>query len=181
MRTVAFDADILCLLLRPSTRPPIDPATGTPVERAAKRLAYLVDELDATHTRIILPAPALAEFLVVADQQGPAYVAAIGKRTVFCVEPFGTVAAIEAAAATRAALDRGNKRSGATGRWQCVKTDRQIVAIAKQHDVTAIYSNDTDMVSIARASGIDVVAVWDLQLPPPDDQALPFETEESHD
>ena len=164
MPTVAFDADILCLLLHPSTRPPIDPATLNIVERAADRLT---------------PAPALAEFLVVADVQGPACLTAIDRKAVFRVEPFDTVAAVEAAASTRAALARGDKRSGATGRWQCVKTDRQIVAVAKQHGVTEIYSNDTDMVQIARASGIRVVAVWDLPVPPPDDQGLPFEEDAS--
>ena len=54
---VAFDADILCLLLYPSIAPPIDPGTGRPVERALARLQHLVAELEASRARIVLPAP----------------------------------------------------------------------------------------------------------------------------
>ena len=68
---VAFDADILCLLLYPSITPPIDPGTGKPVERARARLQHLVTELEASRARIVVPAPALAEFLVVAGDRGP--------------------------------------------------------------------------------------------------------------
>ena len=138
---VAFDADILCLLLHPSIRPPLDPHTGNPVEHARARLEHLVAQLEASAARIVVPTPALAEFLVVAGDDGPGYIKAIDKQAVLRVEPFDTVAAIEAAASTRAARARGDKKSGATGPWQCVKADRQIVAVARQHGATEIYSN----------------------------------------
>lgn len=78
---VAFDADILCLLLLyPSIAPPIDPGTGRPVERARARLQHLVAELEANRARIVLPAPALAEFLVVAGDSGPDYIRRSGTR-----------------------------------------------------------------------------------------------------
>ena len=135
---VAFDADILCLLLYPSISPPIDPHTGKPVKHVRARLRLLVSELEAKGSRIVLPVPALAEFLVVAGNDGHAYITAIDKQTVFRIEPFDTVAAVEAAASTRAALASGDKKAGATGPWQCVKADRQIVAVAKTHGVTSI-------------------------------------------
>jgi hypothetical protein len=69
--------------------------------------------------------------LVVADAAGPDYVTELDSQAVFSIEPFEARAAIEAAAMTRAAIAKGDKKSGATGPWQCVKTDRQIVAIAK--------------------------------------------------
>ncbi|MCY4662418.1 MAG: hypothetical protein OXF93_21815 [Acidobacteria bacterium] len=102
---VAFDADILCLLLRPSIRPPLDPGTGHPVEHARAR--HLVAELESGAARIVIPAPALAEFLVVAGDDGPDYIKVIDKQAVMRIEPFDTVAAIEAAASTRAARVRG--------------------------------------------------------------------------
>lgn len=168
---VAFDADILCLLLYPSIAPPIDPGTGEPVERARARLQHLVAELEATRARIVLPAPALAEFLVVAGDRGPDYIRVIDRQAVFRIEPFDTAAAIEAAASTRMARSRGDKKSGATGPWQCVKVDRQIVAVARQRGVTAIYSNDSDMRKVA--SGLKVVSVWELPVPQ-DEPTLPF-------
>lgn len=57
--------------------------------------------------------------------------------------------------------------------WQAVKTDRQIVAIAKVLGVARIYSNDSDMQNIASESGIEVIAVWQLP-PPPGEQATLF-------
>ena len=171
---VAFDADILCLLLHPSIRPPQDPHTGNPVEHARARLEHLVARLESSATRIVIPAPALAEFLVVAGDDGPDYVKVIDKQAVLRIEPFDTVAAIEAAASTRAARARGDKRSGATGPWQCVKADRQIVAVARQHGATEIYSNDSDMRNVA--VGLKVIPVWELPLPP-EEALLPFEGE----
>ena len=55
-------------------------------------------------------------------------------------------AAIETAAATLAAVGRGDKRSGlADSPWQKLKIDRQIVAIAKSRGIRVIYSTDGDM------------------------------------
>ena len=169
---VAFDADVLSMVLNPSIDPPIDPSTGQPTERTKERLEYLLAELENDKARIIIPSPALSEFLVIADDSGPDYLSAIDRQAMFSVEPFDTRAAIEAAASTRAAIASGNKRSGTTGVWQAVKTDRQIVAIAKVLGVAHIYSNDSDMQNIASGSGIEVIAVW--QLPPPPGEQAPL-------
>lgn len=172
--TVAFDSDFFLLLLSPSIDPPEDPRTGQPVDRAPERIVHLVKKLTKQHGRIIIPSPALSECLVAAGPQVEAVLTAIDKQAAIRIEPFGFREAVEAAASTRIALERGNKRSGATGMWQCVKTDRQIVAVAKLHSATCVYSNDSDMRNIAGDSGIDVVPVWDVPLPPPNDQDLPF-------
>ena len=62
---VAFDADVLILLLQPSIDPPTDPSTQRPVEYVSERLAQLVVDLTERDARVIVPAPALAEVLVV--------------------------------------------------------------------------------------------------------------------
>ena len=163
---VAFDADVLSLVLNPSLEPPIDPNTMQPVLNATGRLEYLIADLEKTRMRVIIPAPALSEFLVIADDSGPDYLTEIDKKSSFSIESFDARAAVEAAASTRKALAKGNKKSGATGTWQAVKTDRQIVAIAKTRGVTRIYSNDSDIANIAAESNIEVVALWQLPLPP---------------
>jgi len=104
---------------------------------------------------------------VVADASGPDYVAELDGQSTFTIEAFDGRAAIEAAATTRAAIAKGDKRSGATGHWQCIKTDRQIVAIAKTLGASRVYSNDSDMVNIGAECGIEVVHVSQLPLPPP--------------
>ena len=171
--TVVFDSDFLLLLLHPSIDPPEDP-TGLPVDRVSDRIVHLVKELTKQHGRIVIPSPALSECLVSAGANVEAILTAMDRQAAFRIEPFGVREAVEAAASTRVALSRGNKKSGATGMWQCVKTDRQIVAVAKLHSAARVYSNDSDMQNIAGDSGISVVPVWDVPLPPPDDQDLPF-------
>ena len=137
---VAFDADILSLLMYPSIDPPNDPKTGQAVTHARERLEHLVEQLESKDARIVVPTPALAEFLVVAGDEAPHHLTAIQKQAVFRVAPFDTIAAVEAAAMTQAALADGDKKAGATGPWQNVKVDRQIVAVAKCHSVEEFYS-----------------------------------------
>lgn len=72
---VAVDTGILSLMFAPETKPPIDPSTGNPTERAAKRVEKLVDDLDLAKERIIIPTPVLSEFLILAGDDGPAYLA----------------------------------------------------------------------------------------------------------
>lgn len=64
---VVFDNSFLSLLLHPDADVPNDPATDAPVERAHDRIAYLVERLRESGTRILIPAPVLGEFLTVAD------------------------------------------------------------------------------------------------------------------
>ena len=126
---VAFDSVILGAYLHPEAAYP------TPVDRVPDRLKHLVDLLEAARATIIVPTPALSEFLVLAAGDTAAYVAELTNSALFAVEPFDLKAAIEAAETQRRAIDAGRKKSGATGPWQKVKVDRQIVAIAKVHGV----------------------------------------------
>ena len=161
---VAFDADVLILLLQPSIDPPIDPTTQRPVEYVSDRLAQLVADLTERDARVIVPAPALAELLVVPAADASELLKVIDKKAVFRIEPFSAADAVEAAASTREALARGDKKSGADASWPCVKTDRQIVAVARRCGVQTIYSNDAGMRKFA--GDIPVVSVWELPVPP---------------
>ena len=135
-----------------------------------ERLSHLVETLEAAHAAIIIPTPALSEFLVLAASDAPAYVAELTNSALFVVEPFDLRAAIEAAESQRRAIDAGSKKSGAAGPWQKVKVDRQIVAIAKVHGVDELYSDDDDVRRLAEADGVAVRSVADLPLPPEDPQ-----------
>jgi predicted nucleic acid-binding protein len=163
---VVFDTTALSLLLRPGTRPPIDPATGQPVAYAQERLASLVESLQKSRTVVIIPAPVLSELLVKAGTAGPGLVNAIQRSSAFRVAAFDTRAAIELAQMTNAALlTAGDKREASAAPWNKIKFDRQIVAIAKVHGATAIYSDDGHLITFAEAAGIRCVRVADLPVP----------------
>ena len=161
---VAFDSVVLGAYLHPEAAYP------RPVDRVPERLNHLVETLEAAHAKIIVPTPALSEFLVLAASDAPAYLAELTRSTVFVVEPFDLKAAIEAAESQRRAMDAGSKKSAATGPWQKVKVDRQIVAIAKVHAVDELYSDDDDVRRLGEADGVAVRSVADLPLPAVDPQ-----------
>lgn len=163
---VAFDAVMLAAYLHPAAAYP------KKIDRIPERIQGLVDELEASGAKIIVPTPVLSEFLVLAGDDGPTYLSDLTTSDVFDVRPFDTVAAIEAAALHRKARSGGDKRSGARGRWQVVKVDRQFVAIAKVNGVACIYSDDSDMEGIAAAAGIVVKGIGDLPAPPPIQEEL---------
>jgi hypothetical protein len=130
---VSMDAGFLGLLLHPAAKPPNDPATKKPLVRAKDRIEKLVDDLNAGNDRIILPTPALCEFLVLAENDGPEYLAELSNLPGFYIRPFDQMAAIELAAMELLARGKGSKRLPTLPAtpWQKVKFDRQIVAISK--------------------------------------------------
>jgi hypothetical protein len=147
---VSVDAGILSLLLHPTARPPIDPATGKPVEKAQERIEQLIDDLDTAHERIIILAPALSEFLVLAGNDAPQYLGELALLSHIYIQPFDQQAAIELAALELAKKRSGQKRHPLPPNtaWQKVKFDRQIVAISKAYKANTLYTDDGDMRAI---------------------------------
>jgi predicted nucleic acid-binding protein len=175
----AFDATFLMPLLRPEVGFPLDSA-GQPIEKAKERLAFLVEGLERSATKIIIPTPALSEILVRAGTTGSQkIIETLDKSRVFKIEPFDTLSAIEVAAMTREALDEGDKRTGLQATWAKVKYDRQIVAIAKVHGASVIYSDDSDVATLGTKAGLQVIGFAELPLPPEDPQAELFKDTEN--
>lgn len=152
---VAFDASFLIPLFdkRLGHREVLDP-----------RIAYLIATLDRAKATIVVPAPALSELLIGAGEAAPRYLKAINISARFQVAPFGTRAAVEAAAAHREAIDRNDKKEG-TSDWARIKYDRQILAIAIVEGATQLYSDDEDLKRLALGSSIEVLALDDLPDP----------------
>jgi hypothetical protein len=63
-------------------------------------------------------------------------------------------------------VKKGNKRGASDATWAKVKYDRQIVAIAKVHSATTIYSDDGDIETLGKRAKINVVGLAALPLPP---------------
>lgn len=163
---VAIDATVLTLFLRPDSGAPTA-SDGKPVSHAAARVEHLVETLSDAGVTMIIPTPALSEALVRVDAAAAGrIIAEIQKHAVLRIESFDTLAAIELAAMTRDSLRRGRKRDDRVGTWAKLKFDQQIVAIAKIHRASVIYSDDGDIRTIAARVGISVVGVAEMQLPP---------------
>ena len=162
---VVLDATMLMILFRPDAGGPTD-SKGQPVSDAKERVDYFVKQLEAAKTKIIVPTPALSEILVrTGAEASQRIVDEITRSAVFRIEPFDTKAAIEVAAMTRTAIGAG-KKPASSAPWQKVKYDRQIVAIAKVAQATAIYSDDDDIRAIAKSVDIPVISFAELPLPP---------------
>jgi predicted nucleic acid-binding protein len=155
---VLFDATFLMLFLDPRVKDGVG---------SNSRVDHLVDTLDKSRSRIIVPTPALSELLVGARDAAPVYLDIINRSRFFRIEPFGTKAAVEAADMTRRALATGDKRGGIVdSTWQKVKFDRQIVAIAKVSGCTTIYSDDDDVRRIAEQVSLPTITLPLLPEPP---------------
>ncbi len=167
---VVFDAGILLLLFSPDVAPPRNPDTQEPVERVRERIDYLVAQLEASRTKIVVPTPALSEILVRAGSAGADYVERIEGSASFRIANFDTRAAVEVALMTKSAIDRADKWDGGEGSWAKLKYDRQIVAIAKTEGVTTIYSDDKNIRNFGARLGLTVICAAELPLPPEDPQ-----------
>lgn len=130
------------------------------------KLDYLVRTLTKAKQRIVIPTPALSEYLVKAGDAGGAVLDELRKNSVFRVTPFHQKAAIECAFAIRRDMDKGDKKGGSQATWAKSKFDRQIVAIAKAEGVTCIYTLDSDVKKYAALEGIKTESIADLQMPP---------------
>ncbi|PZQ48766.1 MAG: hypothetical protein DI556_13185 [Rhodovulum sulfidophilum] len=170
---VVFDTSVLLLALDPSTAPPLDPVTKTPLPRAIERVEHLIHQLAEEKQTIIIPTPVLTEIMVYAATAGVRWLQYFNGTAVFRIAPFDQRAAIEAAISIKDSLDRGGLRIDATDSGVSrgkVKFDRQIVAIAKVEGADAIYSDDDHIASIGKATGLRVHRTWELDLPPEDPQ-----------
>ncbi|HXZ39275.1 MAG TPA: hypothetical protein VEG68_00945 [Terriglobales bacterium] len=162
---VGIDASIISLMLHPGAKPPRDPVTKKPVDRIRDRIEQLLEDLDNDSERMILPTPALSEFLVLAGKQAPEYLDRIAEMKTLLVRPFDERAAIELAALELDDREKGDKRGGSKDPWQKVKFDRQIVVIAKINGAKRMYSDDDGVVKFCARVGIDPVSSWELPLP----------------
>lgn len=174
---VIFDADVLSLLLNPNARPPSD-SSGNSVEQSQARLEYLVEILEKAKEKILIPTPALSEFLVLVAEDASEYLTELNNSAVFKVIDFDQRAAIEAAKMASAAMERGGKRGDSAAPWSKIKFDRQIVAIAKVEGAHTIYSNDEHIENLGDQTDIKVIGVGELPLPPPETGSLPFDESE---
>jgi predicted nucleic acid-binding protein len=160
---VVFDASVLIDLFNKKTAS----------DRRA-RLDHLIASLKEQRTKVLVPTPALAEFLVKAGAAREGYLQAITANSSFRLESFDQKAAIECALLLEEAWSRGQQ--GKVNRTK-FKFDWQIVAIAASRNATAIYSDDPDIARAAARVKISVHTTDSLPMPASALQSkLAFET-----
>lgn len=160
-----FDANFVMALIEPTKAQPIDPVTNAVVTQIAERMALLLLTLQQRNEKIVIPTPALCEFLVYAEEAAPKYVAQFVKSKNFKIADFGRRAAIEAATRLRADIEAGDKRGGSPDNWQKVKFDRQIAAIAIAEGDATIYTSDGGLQNLGRKHGLTTVDFFELPIP----------------
>jgi len=129
------------------------------------RIDYLIDRLDKAKSRIIVPMPAVAEFIAGADVAGIEAINALESKSSVVLASFDLPAAFECAQLDRAAKGAGNKKDGSGSPWQKLKVDRQIVAIGKAMGAGLVVSNDSDVRANALRAGMKACSVQELELP----------------
>ena len=148
---VVFDASVLIDLFNKKL-------TG---DRRA-RLDHLVASLKKQRTPVLIPTPALAEFLVKAGKARETYLQEITNRAAFSLVPFDQRAAIECALLLEEAWSRAQQGKVNHTKF---KFDWQIVSIAASRNATAIYSDDADISNAANRVRIPVYKTDALPLP----------------
>lgn len=162
---VAFDNTFLTLVLNPVSPSRANPATGLPAPHCRQRIEALIDSLSGSGSnQVIIPAPALAETLVVSED-AEKVMATLRSYTAVEIAAFDARSALELAIMTREAIKAGDKRSGSNLDWQLIKLDRQIVAIARAHGASVLYTDDGAQTNFAERCGLAVKHTWDLDLP----------------
>lgn len=150
---IIFDANILITFV-----------SSKESEDLYERISGLVQDIVSSKEIIGVPAPAWAEFLCGTDIATSAILNLLKKRSVIRILAFDEVSAFETALIQRAAQATGKKRGASKGSWQQVKVDRQILAIARQHNVKTIYTDDDNMIAEATRLGIDTIRPSDIPL-----------------
>lgn len=167
---VAFDANMLILLFDGQAAAPLDPATGKPVTFCQERLTYLVETQSRPKgARIIIPTPALGEFLVKVDPaRAGDYLNRLQRIRGCTVAPFSIRAAVEFAEMQRVLIAEHprRKRRQETETRAKAKFDQQIVAIARTEGVGTIFSDDGGVRRFAARFNMQAVGVAELTLPP---------------
>ncbi len=136
------------------------------VDQMRERVQRLLADLAQAQHQVIIPAPALAEFLVkVQPAEQGRLLAILNRSAAIRVEPFDAPAASECARVIAGRLSRGPLGVDHPGGRTAIKFDIQIVAIATVLGVEVIYSSDKGVKTLAAEQGIRTVAVWELPTP----------------
>ncbi len=137
------------------------------------KIDLLVATLEKQKEKVVVPAPAYTEFLIGAGSARSDYQSRIEQSSVFRVEPYSKMVAMECAILLSDVLTSRESRSITKTKF---KFDWMIVATAKALGSTCVYAGDKDIMNCCKRAGIRSIHLDDLPTPPvPPQISLPFE------
>ncbi len=137
----------------------------TPADDRTRMEQFFV-AAEKAKSKIIIPMPAVAEFLVRCDTAAIRILNLLEKKSYIFMAPFDRPAAFECAQLDRAALGSGHKKDGSLEPWQKIKIDRQIVAIGKANGANLVISDDESVRDNALRVGMQAITISELELTP---------------
>ena len=155
---------MLSILLNPDGRIPDDPATGLAVDCARDRADGIVQAIQKSRRKIILPTPACAELLTAIGPDAQQYINIVARSRIFEVASFDARCAAELALLNRDMFKLQDDQNGAEP-YQKRKVDRQIIAICRVGAVTEIYTDDKGLAKRARLCGIVPISIAECPIP----------------
>ena len=158
---IVADATLMLLVINPKATVPGKVA----VSDVSERIAFLIDTLENSNEKILIPTPVLSEMLIRTRNGGADAIDKLNKYACFEMAPFDYLAAYELAELTKKEV--GKKKLNETTTYAKLRFDRQIVSIAKVRRVRAIFSDDEGVETFAKIADIPVVKLSALPLPPP--------------
>ncbi|MFP4146569.1 MAG: hypothetical protein ACLFSI_02520 [Halorhodospira sp.] len=170
---VAVDTSFLVALIDESIDPD-EVIPGASPGTMAPRINYFRRKAEENGQRVIIPAPALSEFLVGAACAAPYYLQELGRYQAFRVASFDELAAVELAEMEQQAGASWGRRRGPLPddrNMAKVNFDRQIVAIARVHEVSQVIAADGDIYRLCTRKD-DPQVVHPTELPLPAQQSL---------
>ncbi|RXT52469.1 hypothetical protein B6S44_16970 [Bosea sp. Tri-44] len=159
---IVVDANFLVLLLDPGAMPHLD--------RGRERVEFFIQELTRQRTEIVIPAPVVAEIVAGRIDRIEEIAATLIQSRFFTVQPFDAVIAIETGEMIKKAQDRIPAAERLPGWRVKMKYDAMIAATAKVRRAKAVCTDDAGLRAHLRDSGIEIIWIDDLPLPPEDSQ-----------
>lgn len=129
------------------------------------RIEHFFACAEKAKSKIVIPMPAVAEYLVLADTAAIETLQKLERKAFILMAPFDRAAAFECAQLDRAALGTSDKKDGILASWQKIKIDRQIVATGKAHGASLVISGDVGVRNNALRVGMFAKDIHELQLP----------------
>lgn len=176
---VVFDTSFLSLAFDSEFSPPIDPATGETMVDCKGKIEHLISSLAASKSRILIPTPVLAEFMIRGGPDKEKRLSIITNSKVFVVAPFDLRSAVECSliededTATKRLQDENVSKAK-------IKFDRQILAIALTRSASTIFTGDKKLAYRAQQCGLSATLTWQLDSPPTKPQlTLPFPSQQA--
>lgn len=159
---IVVDTSFLVLL--------IDPDSTQNANRAADRVRHFIDTLSASKEEVMIAAPSLAELVAGRVERVEEIVETVRRFKIFSVQDFDPVIAIETGERIADAMQQVPKDQRPPGWKVAMKYDAMIAATAIVRGARGLYTTDQGFGRYLQGSGVQIVMVDDLPLPPEDPQ-----------